>query len=285
MTSPRAQPLLALPPRADVASLARAWFVEAAWLREPAPARATRAAVGARFRGVTSSARSEPGILRLTWAAHLEGPLDTETLTELGAPSAVRHQAVYRLRVEEGQPRDDRLLAWLRAAARHAGGFVLLGGATAEPTHPEPVVDQSVYSAVPLTPEAALGLARSVVPAARLTSAPDPEEGIAPYELELPSQFDGSVELRFARAAELPVSLLQLDWREYGPFVYRLVWSPPAEIGVHGDGQFLRIARSRVRPLLARTAVVLAKSAGGVVVDTDGFVLPLEEVVAQAVAF
>ena len=69
--------LLALPPRADVGELARAWFVEASWVREPAAAPARAAAIGARFRGAPGP-RAEPGQLRLTWAAYQEGPLDRD---------------------------------------------------------------------------------------------------------------------------------------------------------------------------------------------------------------
>jgi len=54
-----------------------------------------------------------------------------------------------------------------------------------------------------------------VVADAKKIYAPQPDEGIAPYTIALPTQFDGSVELRFARADELPVSLLELDLREY----------------------------------------------------------------------
>lgn len=278
--------LLVLPARTDVAALARAWFVEATWLREPHAAPERRAAVGARFRGMAVESVPEPGLLRLTWAARLEGPLDAETLAALGAPSSARFpRAGYRLQVEPAAPYDDRLVAWLRAAARRAGGSVVIGTGPVEVGDPGLTVDLAVFSASPLPPEAALGLARSVVPGARVESEPTPDEGIAPYTIVLPTQFDGAVELRFGRAAELPVSLLQLDWRDYGPFAYRAAWQPPAELGARPDAQLARIARERARPLVSRAAVVVAKSAGGVIVDGDGFVLPLEEVVTRAVAF
>lgn len=275
--------LLALPPRADVGELARAWFVEASWVREPAAAPARAAAIGARFRGAPGP-RAEPGQLRLTWAAYLEGPLDRSALTELGldGPEALP-RAVYRLHVDPAAPPDARLAGWMRAAARRAGGAVL------DPTLGvldlgEPAEGLTVFSAVPLTPEAALGLVRSVAPGGRLASVPGPDEGIAPYTLELPSQFDGTVVLHFARAAELPVSLLQLDWRDYGPFAYQVAWVPPEGQGAHSDAQLVRIARGRSRPIVARTAAVLSRSTDGAVVDADGFVLAAEEVLARAVA-
>lgn len=276
---------LALPRRADVVVLARSWFAEAAWVREPGRAPSREAAVGARFRGIVDDRRAEPGALRLTWAASLEGPLDPAALAALGVgPAPSTSPVVFRLHVEPSAPPDARLLGWLRAAARRVGGAVL-HGATVQRGDPETAVDLAVFSAVPVPPEGALGLVRSVVPGSHVTSAPEPEEGIAPYSLALPTQFDGVVELRFARAAELPVSLLQLDWREYGPFAYRIGWSPPAELGEAPDAQLVRIARARVRPLVARSAVVVARSAGGVVVDADGFVLSLDEAMARALAF
>jgi len=40
-----------------------------------------------------------------------------------------------------------------------------------------------------------------------------------------------------------------------------------------------------VRPLVSRVAFAASKSAGGAVVDADGFVLSHDELVARAVAF
>src|SRR5690606_5222849 len=134
---------------------------------------------------------------------------------------------------------------------------------------PESAVDLAVYSAVPISPDVALGRVRPVVPDARVASAPQPDAGIAPHSLTLPTQLERGVELRFARADELPVSLLELDWREYGPFSYRVVWLPPAELGADLDPQLVRIARSRVRPLVSRVAFAVSRSAGGAVVDAD----------------
>jgi len=277
---------LALPKRHDVSELARAWFPEAAWVREPGRAPARQAAVGARFRGITPESRPLPGELRLTWASHLEGPLDAEALAEHGVtPPGTRSTLVYRLVIEPGAPDDPRLLAWLRAAARRSGGAVLLGAETVEHPDPESAVNLAVYSPVPVSPEVALGLVRAVVPGARIVSAPEPDEGVAPYTLGLPTQFDGSVEVRFARAGELPVSLLQLDWREYGPFGYRVVWVAADELGDEPDEQLLHIARTRVRPVVARVAYSMTRAAAGTIVDADGFVLSRDEIVSRAVAF
>ncbi len=277
---------LALPKRFDVSELARAWFPEAAWVREPGRAPARQAAVGARFRGMVTESRALPGELRLTWASHLEGPLDAEALAEHGVSMpGTRSTMVYRLVIEAGAPHDPRLTGWLRAAARRSGGAVRWGAESVEQGVPESAVDLAIYSPVPVSPEVSLGLVRAVVPGARAASAPGADEGIAPYTLELPTQFDGSVELRFARAGELPVSLLQLDWREYGPFGYRVVWVPSDELGDEPDEQLLRIARSRVRPVVARVAFAMTRAAAGAVVDADGFVLSRDEIVSRAVAF
>ncbi|NLF05962.1 MAG: hypothetical protein GX593_13305 [Actinomycetales bacterium] len=313
--------ILVLPRKADAAALARAWFPEAAWVRETElPSRP--AAVGARFRGMVPTQRTVPGELRLTWSAHLEGPLDAEDLAALGIASPVGADAVpLRLVTAPGAPHDPRLDAWLRAAARRAGGAVLhapgdaavlhapgdaaaravpgapgapsVPGLHAEPTtsgpvlerrDPESAVGLTVFSAVPVSPEVMLGLVRAVVPAARVTSAPEPDEGIAPYTLELPSQFDGAVAMRFSRAPELPVCLLQLDWRDYGPFAYQAAWTPPAELGAVPDEALLRVARGRVWPVIARLAFAIQRAAGGAVVEEDGFVVGHEELVARAVS-
>lgn len=267
----------------QLASLARAWFPEAEWAREPEQPRARQAAVGARFRGITPEGPAALGELRLTWAAHLEGPLGADELAEHGIaqpPSG----AVLRLRLTTGSPHDPRLLAWMRAAARRAGGAVLFAGGAVERPDPALAIELSVFSAVPVAPEVTFGLVHAVVPSARVSSAPEPDEGIAPYTIEIPTQFDGSVELRFARAGELPVCLLSLDWREYGPFAYRVAWVPPAELAESRDPALERVVKARLRPVVARVAHAMQRAAGGSVVDEDGFVVTHDELVARAVA-
>lgn len=297
---------LVVPQLAQLAPLARAWFPEAEWVVEPSRTSSRPAAVGARFRGLTSEATSQPGQLRLTWAAHLEGPVEAGELEAAGL-DPVAKGVVLRLCVAPGSPADPRLLAWLRAAARRSGGSVLHGAvpgvpsprsapgvsgfgaapaeaASVERAEPESAVELAVYSAVPVAPEVTLGLVRAVVPSATILSAPGPDEGIAPYVLALPTQFDGTVELRFSRAGELPVCLLELDWRDYGPFAYRASWQPPREMSGSTDDSLSRVARARVRPLVARVIFSIQRAAGGAVVDEDGFVLSHDELVARAVS-
>lgn len=262
---------LVLPHRLDLAPLARAWFPEAEWVQAPA---ADAAPVGARFRGIAGP-RSVAGRLRLTWTSHLEGPLDH---AELEGFDVGQVGAVHRLRTEDPAP-DGRVLEWLRAVARRVGGAVVEAGRPAERFDADSVVDLAVYSPVPVPPEVMLGLLRAVVPAATLTDAPDPSEGIAPYTIHLPTAFDGSVEMHFSRADEIPLSLLQLDWREYGPFSYRVTWRSPSE-----EASWQRVARARVRPVVARVAFAVQRAAEGSVVDGDGFQVPHEELVKRAVA-
>src|SRR5690606_28990687 len=98
------------------------------------------------------------------------------------APRAAR-RAPARPAARPRAPAGPRLLGWLRAAARRTGGAVLRGGDGVELGDPESAVDLAVFSAVPISPEVALGLVRSVVPNAEVFSAPQPDEGIAPYTI------------------------------------------------------------------------------------------------------
>src|SRR5690606_12220475 len=92
---------LALPHLAPAAGLARAWFPEAEWVREPGRAQDRQSPVGARFRGMAAESVAVPGELRLTWAAHLEGPLSADELAALGVAWSGQ-SAVLRLRVAPG---------------------------------------------------------------------------------------------------------------------------------------------------------------------------------------
>ena len=286
--------VLALPQGADVLALARAWFLDPVWTREPrARAAAARPVSGARFRGIqVDEEDDQPGAVRLSAEAGLIGPLTLsadEARTRglpVGAwdlyaaadpdatqpPAAVPHQVT----------------RWFVATARHVGGVVVPADrATMLAPDPAQGIDLTLWSAVPLLPERLVTVVRPALAGVRL-GAPQVARadvpGPSPYALTATSEYDGDVQITVARATAVPVVLSRVQWREHGPWAYRVRWQPldPDELASEQPSRLHVIARDRVAPMLARVAVALRQEVAGTVVDAGGFVVPLEELETRA---
>jgi hypothetical protein len=299
--------VLAVPDGTDLLGLASAWFAEADWLHAPVTASQARSRArpmsGARFRGMVADAEPRPGELRLTWESSVRGPyaLDAEGAHAHGLPA--RAFDLYAVTASDDPATtvtDPGVLAWMSAAARRSAGAILPADRTrAVVPDPRSSVDLTLWSAVALVPEATVPLVRPLLSGARVAvtagvpapaGVPDgpPADGAAaapgPYELVGTYPYDGEVRLRFERSAEVPVVLTALDWREYGPFAYRVAWLPPEDAGYRTDSAspLHVIARGRIAPYVARAVSALARAAGGAVVDSDGYLVDDEELAARA---
>lgn len=279
--------VLALPAGGpDVATLAAAWFVDAAWVREPRSAQTTsaRPMTGARFRGmvVEDAVPAQPGELRLTDVSRLVGPhpLDADGVRASGLRLAGPLD-LYALEGEETAP----VRGWCVAAARHTGGAVV----PAERAHtlvPDPAsaVGLTLWSPVPLAPVDVLAVVRPAMVGARVqpTELPTPAgTGPQPCGVTASFDYDGEVTLDSGRSSDVPLVLSTLGWREYGPWAYRVAWRSPDG---DPDSALAAIARRRVAPTLARVAVALLRAAGGTVVDEGGFVVPPDELARRSAA-
>lgn len=296
---------LAVPAGADLLTLARAWFPQAEWVRQPvsvteAHSRAPRMS-GARFRGMVAQPVAEAGELRVTDEVSARGPftLDADACHAVGLP-ARRHELWTVERVDPAAaspvPDEPRVLGWMAAAARRcAGGILPADHPRAVVPDPASVVDLTLWSPTALTADVALPLVRPTLSGSRVTVAaggpvPHPEPGApaawAPYELVAQYEYDGAVRVAFARSREVPVVLASLDWREYGPFAYRVTWSPPDDGEYRSDSpsHLHLIARGRIAPFVARAAAALVGSAGGAVVDSDGYLVSADEIATRAAA-
>ncbi len=286
--------------RTPVDALARAWFPDATWVTPPGGGGAARPMVGARFRGVVPDAVVPPGELRLTEGARAVGPfpLTPPQVQALDLPGGAAE--VFALHVADPEPRglpaavpDDRdgiaralpeglpqgvelqVLGWAVAAARRVGGAVVVDGRTVLAPDPVSGVDLTLYSAHVLTPDDALGVLRTTMPAARVVSVEPRSSGPADFVLSGDTPYDGAVVLRAHRVPQVPLALGALDWREYGPHAYQVRWAPPDpyELEVERPSGVHVIARSRARVLVARVAAMLQGRLAGTLVDDGGFVV------------
>ncbi|MFF2620842.1 hypothetical protein [Oerskovia jenensis] len=305
----RTDHLLALPRSRGVARpgievLARAWFPEAGWVSEPTSGPAERPMAGARFRGVVPDDVRRPGVLRLTEGVEVVGPFVALAPEVQGLGVASSTAEVWAVRVARssrgrapfsledrdglgrvfaaGLPEDLELRAvrWAVAAARKVGGSVAVDGVQVLTPDPARGVDLTVFSAHALTPESALGVLRTFVPGARVTEVEERADRLVDFALAGETPYDGAVQLVVQKVGRVPASLGALDWREYGPFAYRLVWVPtdPYETEVEVPSGLHLIARARMRASLARLAAVLQGRVQGVLVDDDGFAVSATEV-------
>jgi len=280
--------LLALPRGADVLTLARAWFTDAAWTRRPeTPAQSAASArpmSGARFRGIVAEpAPTAAGLLGLTSDARLEGP------TPLAAPDAQRiglgqrELDLYALDLTAGAPAAEVVYGWMQAAARRVGGAIVPADRSRIVT-PDPgaAVDLTLWSPVSLTAQDAGSTTRPAMSGARVGPAESARDG--EFSITATFEYDGAIVVRTTRSREIPVALAQLEWREYGPWTYQVHWEPPEpeELRLEVPSQLHLIARSRVRSSVARIAAALLAGAGGTVVDSGGFVVPPDELRAMA---
>lgn len=301
--------LLALPrsrgvARPGIEALATAWFPEAGWVSEPSSGPAERPMAGARFRGVVPDDVRRPGVLQLTEGGEVVGPfvvpapqslaLDlASSVAELWAVR-VAHRSRDRLPAEvddrdglarvfaAGLPDDVelRVLRWMVAAARKVGGTLFVDGAVPLAPEPTAAVDLTLYSAQALTPDAALGSLQTVVPGARVVEVVERPDRLVDYALDGETAYDGALRVVVRKVDVVPAVLGALDWREYGPFAYRMSWVPadPYELEVEEPSGLHLIARSRMRASVARLASVLQGRAAGVLVDDGGFEVTSAEV-------
>ena len=294
--------LLALPAAVDVAVLARAWFADARWVREPVdePAAASRPQTGARFRGMTQEApAARPGEMFLAPAVTLRGPFPLTAAQTQALDLPTRRSCAYAVRVEgagprvaptadvdphdelarafpRGTPSGDELLVarWLVAAARHARGAVLVdGGGVPVVPDPQSAVDLSLFSAYALPPEKTLALVRTVLVQARLAASTAALDGPQEYWLRAETPYDGAITVGFHRTDSMPLVLGTVPWRDSGPFAYHVRWDPGTEdeYGLEHPSQLHSIARTRMAPVVGRVTQTLQTAIAGIVVDEGGF--------------
>ena len=284
--------VLVVPRGTDLATLATAWFPDAAWTRQPVSAAeasaSARPMTGARFRGITAEAVAPtPGLLRLDASASLEGPTAASRDDAHAVGLASQDLDLYALvPAEQGAPLD-LVYGWMSAAARRAAGAIVPADRVrAVVPDPWSAVDLTLWSAVPLSAQDALPLIRPAMTGARVgpTDIPHPQQsedsaGPPTFSVTATFEYDGALTVRTGRSREVPVALSRLDWREYGPWSYQVTWQPPepAELLDEHPSQLHVIARSRVQPSVARVAAALWRAVGGTVVDSGGFVVPPDE--------
>jgi hypothetical protein len=284
----RGRDVLVVPAGTDVLHLARAWFPDAVRTRRAA-LRVAAPPTGARFRGVPTQAEAPgegTGVIRLDALTDLHGP---RTLTAADAAAAGYRTAgvvdAYELSAATGGRAVDAR-AWLVAAARRAGGVVVpADGSGAFAPDGGALVDLALWSAVPLSADEAVPLLRPALTGGRLgdVRVGHVTAGPSPFELEAHFEYDGVLTVGMSRPSEAPPVLGSLDWREHGPWQYRVGWSSPhGDELVDGSSPLLAIARGRMRPTIARVALELWNLAGGTVLDAGGFVVGREELLDRA---
>lgn len=287
--------VLVVPEGTAVVPLARAWFADAA-ADVPTPRRAPapqQRAVGARFRGIAVEEAPPPEPVRVALGATtaLVGPttLGPEAAAEAGIGERARD--LWALHVDAGPSaaRDEQLVVgWMLAAARRAGGAVVPADRS-RLVVPDAgaAVDLTLWSAVPLGAAEAVPLVRPALAGARLQPVREhPAEPGAPRPFTLTGtyEYDGALVVRTERSAHVPVVLSTLDWREYGPWAYHVAWEPlePPQGEAEVPSPLHVIARQRVGPSVARVVTALRQAAGGVVVDSGGFVVDAAELRARS---
>ncbi|ADG73086.1 conserved hypothetical protein [Cellulomonas flavigena DSM 20109] len=282
--------VLAVPRGTPVLEYARAWFPAAAWSREPATAAQAATAArptGARFRGIALAAPDPAGVLSLDGVAEVVGPHPVEAAEARALGLPARPSDLYGLPtgpVAGATVGPDLVAGWATAVARRAGGGIL-PAARDRAVVPDPAaaVDLTLWSAVPLSPDDALPLVRPSLSGSRLTLDAPPGGAIG-FIVTASYEYDGAVEVRCGRSREVPAVLSTLDWREHGPWSYRVTWRPPdpMELEVPHPSQLHVIARQRVAPGIARVVAALWRAVGGTVVDAGGFLVPHAEVEERA---
>lgn len=286
--------VLAVPEGTDVVPLARAWFADAAGdvptpRRPPAP---QQRAVGARFRGIAvEEAPPQPVRVVLGATTALVGPttLGPEAAAEAGLGERARDLWALDIGAGPAAARDEQLVVgWMLAAARRAGGAVVPADRS-RVVVPDAgaAVDLTLWSAVPLSAAEAAPLVRPALAGARLQPVREhPAEPGAPRPFTLTGtyEYDGTLVVRTERSAQVPVVLSTLDWRAYGPWAYHVTWEPlePPRGEAEAPSPLHVIARQRVGPSVARAVTALRQAAGGVVVDSGGFVVDEAELRARS---
>ncbi|MFD6090632.1 hypothetical protein ACFWGN_00760 [Oerskovia sp. NPDC060338] len=173
-----------------------------------------------------------------------------------------------------------RVVRWMVAAARKVGGTLFVDGVVPLAPEPAAAVDLTLYSAQALTPDAALGSLQTVVPGARVVEVVERPDRLVDFALDGETAYDGALRVVVRKVDVVPAVLGALDWREYGPFAYRMSWVPADsyELEVEEPSGLHLIARSRMRASVARLASVLQGRAAGVLVDDGGFEVTSAEV-------
>lgn len=268
--------VLAIPSRHDIVALAESRYPQVSWKITPEEAASSQQStrnVGARFRGMASAAEQVQPQLAVSGAVVLTGP------TPLGSAAAQRCGLVatgHDLYVLPDVVGDDltQMRSWALAVARYTGGGILQSDGTSLRPDPEANVDLRLFSPDPQPMEGVLDVLRPVLPRARTFRLDDGSSGIF-VELE----YDGAIVATQTRATrEVPLTLKNVDWREYGPHIYTMSWVPPqpAELGAAEPSQLHLIARRRAAPLVARSVQQLQKALSGTVLDADDFMVTAE---------
>ncbi|ACZ32192.1 hypothetical protein Xcel_3192 [Xylanimonas cellulosilytica DSM 15894] len=296
--------------RADaLPELAAAWFADVAWLREPAAAPAPRARVGL-FRP-TAEPETVPGMLRLGERHALTGPLPVgaEQATAVGlAPGGA--WSAWSIAPADGQPEvrqrrpasyDDRdgisrafaaglpeaeelrAVQWGVAVARKVGGALVADGVTPLTPDPGSAVDLTLYSSHALEPADLLQQVRGLIATAELGARGQAPDGSLTYAVRARTSYDGELLVRVEHVDRVPRALGVMEWRQYGPFAYRLSWVPqdPYELQTEHPSGLHLIARGRMASIVARLAAALQARVAGVLVDDGGFVATAEELGAR----
>ncbi|MCL1871621.1 MAG: hypothetical protein FWF90_14585 [Promicromonosporaceae bacterium] len=290
-------------------ALAGAWFAGVAWLREPAAAPAPRR--GMLFRGGAAEPEAVPGELRLGEQHRLAGPfpLPAEQAAALGilaeggaaAWTIARTDGRREPRLHRPASYDDRdgisrafaaglpeaeelrAVQWAVAVARKLGGTVLADGAVAITPDPGASVDLTLYSPHALDPTDLLHQVRAMVTSADIESRATAADGSQTYAVRGRTSYDGDLLVRAEHVDRVPRALGVLEWRQYGPFAYRVSWVPqdPYELVTEHPSGLHVIARGRMSSIVARLASVLQSRIAGVLVDDGGFVATPEQVAAR----
>lgn len=279
--------VLVVPSGTDVLRLARAWFPDAVWTRRPVTAQdaMVRPITGARFRGLAAAEAPAPaaGVMRLDAGVDLHGPRAVAQGSAVAAGLGAQPVDLYELSVAtvDEDAGGDVSRAWLVAAARRAGGAVVPAdrSAVVVPDAGE-LVDLTLWTAVPMSPQDALPLVRPALAGGRLGEPRAGGSGPGPVPFAIPAAFeyDGVLSVELSRPEHRPAVLASLDWRDHGPWAYRVAWSSsPDSAEVDPSSPLLAIARGRMRPVVARAVSALWRAAGGTVVDAGGFVVTPDE--------
>lgn len=286
-----ARDLLVVPPGTDVLHLARAWFPDAVWTRRPVSAQVegVRPMTGARFRGLPAAepATAQPGVMRLAAAVDLHGPRAVAQGSTVATGLPPEPADVYELSIAaaDGDGAADAARAWLVAAARRASGAVVPAGraGVVVPDGGEPL-DLTLWTPMPIAADDAVPLLRPALAGGRLgeprTAGARP--GPVPFAVAAAFEYDGALAVELTRPERQPPVLASLDWREHGPWAFRVAWSSSPDVELDPTSPLLAIARGRMRPVVARVVSALWRAAGGTVVDAGGFVVTPDELRDQA---
>lgn len=280
--------VLALPAGTDVVRLARAWFPDARWDREPGAAQAAARPTGARFRGIAVETAPVVGALAVAPGVVLDGPFACDATRARGLGLPARDTDLYGLPVRTPPGADvpaAQLAGWATAAARRTGGGILPADrASVVVPDPGAVLDLTLWSAVPVAAQDVVPLVRPALSGSRVGPTATARDGGPGFTLTATFPYDGAVVVRLERAAQVPLVLSTVHRREHGPWGYRVAWEPPdpLQLGAEQPSQQHVVARARVAPALARVVATLWRAAGGTVVDAGGFVVAPAELDERA---